>query len=89
MVVLSVLADVTTDLTPYTSIANYGILGLIAYALFTGRVVPAKLYEQALGDRTREHEELIALRTKTEDQFIPSIIRNTELLSRVAERLER
>lgn len=89
VVVLSVLADVSTDLAPYTQIANYGLLGLITYALFTGRIVPARLYDQALADRAREHEELIALRVKTEEQFIPAVIRNTELLSRVAERLER
>jgi hypothetical protein len=69
-----------TDLGPYAQIANYGILGLIALALFQGRVVPAKQYDQAIADRDREHGELVALRQRTEEQIIPAMVRSTEIL---------
>lgn len=79
-------ASTATDLGPYTQILNYGILGLTALALFQGRLVPAKLYEQALADRDREHGELVSLRQRTEEQLIPALIRATEIMTRIADR---
>lgn len=79
-------AEAATDLGPYTQILNYGILGLTALALFQGRLVPAKLYEQALADRDREHGELVALRTKVEDQILPALVLSNEVMARLARR---
>jgi len=88
-VALGLLVVMIADATaadPYVVVANYGLLGAVAIAFFTGRVVSAKQYEQALADRDREHGELVALRVKTEEQFIPAIIRNTELMVRLVEK---
>lgn len=78
-----ILAEVANTLDPYIVLANYGVLGCLALGLLTGRVIPAKQYEQCIADRDREHAELANLRQRTEEQIIPAMIRNTDLLTRL------
>lgn len=84
LVVLAATAD--TGFGPYAQFANYGILGLLAIGFFQGRIVSAKLYEQAIFDRDREHGELVALRLKVEDQILPALVLSNEVMSRLARR---
>lgn len=82
------LGDVPLSADPYVTLANYGILGLIALGFFTGKIVSSKHYEQALKDRDRDHGELVALRAKLEDHIIPGFVRMTDLSDKLLDRPE-
>lgn len=81
-----VLALDTTTTDPYVIIANYGLLGAITLAFFTGRVVSAKQYNEMKEDRDKARGELAALRQKLDEQTLPALVRTTDLLAKLAEK---
>ena len=85
VVELTVLAQ-TADLGPYTVWANYGILGLIAFGFFAGRIVSSKHYDEMRHDRDKAREELALVRQKLDDQILPALTRSTDVLVRMAEK---
>ena len=85
VVEVTVLAQ-TADLGPYTVWANYGILGLIAFGFFAGRIVSSKHYDEMRDDRDRAREELAAVRQRLDEQILPALTRSTDVLVRMAEK---
>lgn len=85
VVELTVLAQ-TADLGPYTVWANYGILGLIAFGFFAGRIVSAKHYDEMRSDRDQARDELAAVRQRLDEQILPALTRSTDVLVRMAEK---
>lgn len=77
------------DLGPYVSFLNYGILGLLAIGFLRGNIVSDKHYTEMKSDRDQARGELVALRTKLDEQIIPALTRNNDLTARLLERERR
>jgi hypothetical protein len=76
----------TTDVAPFAQFANYGILGLIAFGFFAGKIVSSKHYEEMRQDRDKAREELALVRQKLDEQILPALTRSTDVLVRLAEK---
>lgn len=76
----------TTDVAPFMQFANYGILGLIAFGFFAGKIVSSKHYDEMRHDRDKAREELALVRQKLDDQILPALTRSTDVLVRMAEK---
>jgi hypothetical protein len=83
---VTIIAQTSNDLGPYTVWANYGILGLIAFGFFAGRIVSSKHYDEMRTDRDRAREELAAVRQRLDEQILPALTRSTDVLVRMAEK---
>lgn len=76
----------TADVAPYMQFANYGILGLIAFGFFMGKIVSSRHYDEMRTDRDKAREELALVRQKLDDQILPALTRSTDVLVRMAEK---
>lgn len=76
----------SVDPPTYAQFANYGILGLIAFGFFAGKIVSSKHYEEMRTDRDKAREELALVRQKLDDQILPALTRSTDVLVRMAEK---
>jgi len=85
LALLVVAVAAPADLGPYAQLANYGILGLLAVALVQGKLVSAKHYAEMRADRDQARGELVALRTKMDEQVIPTLTRVLDLMARMAD----
>ena len=74
------------DTPTYAQFANYGILGIIAFGFFAGRIVSSKHYDEMRHDRDKAREELALVRQKLDDQILPALTRSTDVLVRMAEK---
>lgn len=73
----------------YLPLFNYGILGILAFALFRGHLVSRDLYNEMKQDRDQARGELASLRAKIEDTIIPGYTRMTDLATRLLEQDRR
>ena len=72
----------------WTSLAQYGVLGLVVLGFILGKIVPGYIYERRVEEIVESREENTRLRASIEDRVIPALIKSTEALAEVASLLE-
>jgi hypothetical protein len=69
----------------FTSLAQYGVVGLLVVALLFGQAVPGYIAKQKDARIAALEAENAAMRAKMEDDVIPALVRTTDLLARLTE----
>ena len=87
MSVSLVLAQqVPADLTGWLTGSAVTVLAFGILAFVRGWIVPGHVYTRALARNDKQAEELSRLHAVFEEKVIPSLVRATDLMGRVAER---
>lgn len=78
---------------PWAVFVNYGVLGLMVGLMLFGYLYPKPMVDQLReqidrlgGDNEKLRDENRELRTRTEDRVIPALIRNADVLDKLASR---
>lgn len=88
MVAFEVVLAQTAEPNDWTSLAQYGVLGLVVLGFILGKIVPGYVYERRLEEAERKDEEIQRLRVSIEERVIPALIKSTEALADAASLLE-
>jgi hypothetical protein len=83
---------VTAQMAPADDLLGwiqYGVLGLVVVGFLLGKIVPGRIYDQAIAENQKLRDELADRNAKTETQILPAALRLTDVATRMGELLER
>lgn len=82
-------ATPTSDVTAWLQLLNIPVVGLLAYAVLTGKVVSFKEHQRVVEERDKEREERIKAQEALTDKALPVILETQRTLKDTADLVER
>lgn len=78
-------ADAAPGVDLWSPLINAGLAGVVIVLLLLGKLVPGRTHDAVVAERDRLQEELRQRAAEDREQLIPTMVRNTEALTRVIE----
>jgi hypothetical protein len=77
------------DVTGWLQLLNIPVVGLLAYAVLTGKVVSYKEHQRVVDERDKEREERIKAQEALTEKALPVILETQRTLKDTADLVER
>lgn len=89
MLALLAAADTSTEVTGWLQLLNIPVVGTLAWAVLSGKVVSSKEHERVIKERDLEREERIKAQQALTDKALPVILDTQRVLKDTADLIDR
>lgn len=87
--ILAAAAGPNPELTSWLNLLNIPVVGALAWAVLTGRVVSAKEHARVVEERDKEREERIKAQEALTEKALPVILDTQRVLKDTADLIDR